>query len=117
MISLMNMSPWELVAVTTRAPVAEAPIAALRAECSDSTVMNSASTRPSCDDVRQMLGHMGLRRDGIDGRHIELAERGRFRRRNRHFHSYALAHPYSSSLTILMAPGQHSWAQIPQPLQ
>ena len=47
MTSLMNRSPWELVAVTTRAPVAEAPMAELRAECSDSTVMKEASTRPS----------------------------------------------------------------------
>jgi len=35
-----------------RAPVAEAPAQALMEECSDSTVMNSASIRPSMNDIR-----------------------------------------------------------------
>jgi hypothetical protein len=45
--SPINSSPWELVAVNTRAPMAEAPQQALKAECSDSTQMNSASSLPS----------------------------------------------------------------------
>ena len=72
---------------------------------------------PFGDDVRQMLGYMGLRRNGIGGSHIGPAECGRFRGRNRYFHSYSFAHPQSSSLTMLIAFGQHSWAQMPHPLQ
>ena len=45
--SHMSARPWELVAVIVRAPLAEAPIAALIAECSLSTVMYSVSTLPS----------------------------------------------------------------------
>jgi hypothetical protein len=45
-ISCIRARPWEEVAVYTRAPAAEAPTAALMAECSDSTGMNSASSSP-----------------------------------------------------------------------
>src|SRR3989304_9735616 len=45
--SAIYISPWELVAVKVLAPVAEAPITALIAECSDSTGRNSASILPS----------------------------------------------------------------------
>jgi len=40
--SCISIKPWELVAVKERAPVPDAPMTALIAECSDSTVTNSA---------------------------------------------------------------------------
>ncbi len=40
----MRARPWEAVAVATRAPAAEAPMQAERAECSLSTVTNSVCT-------------------------------------------------------------------------
>ena len=43
----MRAKPCEEVAVIVRAPPAAAPIAALIAECSLSTVRNSVSTLPS----------------------------------------------------------------------
>ena len=43
----MSARPCELVAVMVRAPPAAEPMAALIAECSLSTVMNSVSTLPS----------------------------------------------------------------------
>ncbi len=46
-ISCMYARPWEEVAVKTRAPVAEAAATPARAECSDSTRMNRALSRPS----------------------------------------------------------------------
>src|SRR5690554_1268285 len=46
-ISAIKIRPWEEVAVMTRAPAAEAPIQALIAECSLSTVINSVSAKPS----------------------------------------------------------------------
>ena len=45
-ISHMYARPWLLVAVMTRAPAAEAPMHALSAECSDSTVTYSVCTSP-----------------------------------------------------------------------
>lgn len=68
------------------------------------------------DDVGEVLGNVGLGGDGIHRRHVDIAERHGFGCRDGHFHSNSLCHAYSSS-TIVMAPGQHSWAQIPQPLQ
>jgi hypothetical protein len=43
----MSARPWLEVAVMTRAPAAAAPMQALIAECSDSTVTYSVCTRPS----------------------------------------------------------------------
>jgi len=45
--SHINANPAEAVAVITRPPAAEAPIQALIAPCSLSTVTNSVSTMPS----------------------------------------------------------------------
>ncbi len=44
--SHMSARPCDEVAVMTRAPAAEAPMHALIAECSDSTVTYSVWTRP-----------------------------------------------------------------------
>ena len=93
MTSLMNRSPWELVAVTTRAPVAGGAHGGTQGGMLGLHGDEGGVHAAVGDDVRQMLGHMGLRGDGIDRRHIELAESGRFRGRNRYFHSYSLAHP------------------------
>ena len=46
-ISHIRAKPAELVAVMVRAPAAAEPMQALMAECSDSTVTNSALTTPS----------------------------------------------------------------------
>ena len=43
----MRASPWDEVAVKVRAPATEAPMQAAMAECSDSTLMNLASSVPS----------------------------------------------------------------------
>ena len=45
--SAMYRRPWLDVAVNVRAPVADAPMAHERAECSDSTCMYWASSEPS----------------------------------------------------------------------
>jgi hypothetical protein len=45
-ISCIRASPWEDVAVKALAPADDAPMHAAMAECSDSTLMNSAFISP-----------------------------------------------------------------------
>ncbi len=46
-ISCIRARPWDEVAVNDRAPATEAPMQEAMAECSDSTLMNWASSVPS----------------------------------------------------------------------
>ena len=46
-ISCIKANPWDEVAVNARAPATEAPMQEAMAECSDSTLMNLASSVPS----------------------------------------------------------------------
>jgi hypothetical protein len=69
------------------------------------------------NDIRQMFGDMGLGGDGINGGHIYVAEPHSFRRGDSYFHANTFTHGHTSSSCMTMAWGQHSWAQIPQPLQ
>jgi len=50
----MSASPWEEVAVIVRAPASAAPMAALIAECSDSTLITSAPARPSATSFEKL---------------------------------------------------------------
>jgi hypothetical protein len=62
-----------------------------------------------------MLYYMGLRRYGIGGDHLDTRQFGCLGCRYGYFHTFLRAH--RSSSTIDIAPGLHSLAQIPQPLQ
>ena len=97
-----------------RPPASAAPIAALMAECSDSTLTISVLACPSATSFAKRLDDRRLRRDRVDRNDvgIDLAHRVRDglasgEERGMSAHSATIA---------IAATGQTS-AQIPQPLQ
>jgi len=90
-ISCISMSPWELVAVYT----------AHRSGCAgtgtDGRVLrldgDELGVDPAVVDyVRKVFGHVGLRSDRIDRRHVDVAEGDGFRCRDGYFHSNSFSH-------------------------
>ena len=88
----------------------------LMAECSDSTLTNSASSSPLATMDGEVLHDVGLGGDGIGGDGLGPGHLHRMGHRDGNFHAYSMGH-YSSSGTMLMQPVTHSLAQMPQPLQ
>ena len=68
-------------------------------------------------NVRQMFRHMRVGGDGIGRNDVRSAQGRRLGRGDSDFHTDSFTHSQSSSLTMTIAFGQHSWAQMPHPLQ
>ena len=116
--SAIRASPCDDVAVIVRAPARAAPIAALIAECSDSTLTISVCALPVGDELREGLDDRRLRRDRVDRNHVGVDLAHRVRDRLAAGEELDVVRAGSAhSDTIAIAPTGQTSAQIAQPLQ
>ena len=114
--SFISARPWLDVAVNVRAPEAAEPEAGAHGRVLRFHRYILGIQFAVGHQFRQVLDDMGLRGNGISRDDIGIGQPDGIGDGDGYFNAYPGRH-FSSSSTIFITLGQHSLAQMPQPLQ